>query len=217
MNTVFRPVSWALLLSIATGMAAAQESPPTAPAGVPAAPGAAPSAPAARPAKTPSKSTAQIDAGEPQANTSPPSGGGAAAGPSSAAGSPPAGSPPAASPAGAPAGSASRTGSRTAAARPGGTSSTAAGGPKSPGGADRLSLGTATVTGDREQPKVMYIVPWKRSDIGDLSGKPMNSLLDEALAPVDREEFKREVAYFDAVNADTPRNGGPAPAKQGEK
>lgn len=84
--------------------------------------------------------------------------------------------------------------------------------------ADRLELGTATVTGDREQPKVMYIVPWKRSDIGDLSGKPMNSLLDEALAPVDRDEFKRQVVYYQAVKADASQNGAPKqPAQQGEK
>jgi hypothetical protein len=83
---------------------------------------------------------------------------------------------------------------------------------------DRLSLGTATVTGDQEQPKVMYVVPWKRADIGDLSGKPMNSLLDEALAPVDRDEFRREVAYYDAVRADAPQSGGSSAAsKQGEK
>jgi hypothetical protein len=89
---------------------------------------------------------------------------------------------------------------------------------KAPAGSDRLDLGTATVTGDREQPKVMYIVPWKKSDIGDLSGKPMNSLLDEALAPVDREEFRREVAYYDAVRADAPQNGASPPAsQQGEK
>jgi len=73
--------------------------------------------------------------------------------------------------------------------------------------ADKLELQTATVTGDREQPKVMYIVPWKKSDIGDLSGKPMNSLLDEALAPVDRDEFKREVMYYQAVRADASQNG----------
>ncbi len=76
--------------------------------------------------------------------------------------------------------------------------------------ADKLELQTATVTGDREQPKVMYIVPWKKSDIGDLSGKPMNSLLDEALAPVDREEFKREVMYYQAVRADASQNGAAA-------
>ena len=60
-------------------------------------------------------------------------------------------------------------------------------GQKLPASRDRLELGTATVTGDREQPKVMYIVPWKKSDIGDLAGKPMNSLVDEILAPVDRD------------------------------
>ena len=80
---------------------------------------------------------------------------------------------------------------------------------------DRLELQTATVTGDREQPKVMYIVPWKRSDIGDLSGKPMNSLLDEALAPVDRDEFKREVMYYQAVRADASQNGAAAKGPAG--
>ena len=64
----------------------------------------------------------------------------------------------------------------------------------------------------------MYIVPWKRSDIGDASGKPMNSLLDEALAPVDRDEFKREVVYYNAIEAAAPQNGASNPAaKQGEK
>jgi hypothetical protein len=86
-----------------------------------------------------------------------------------------------------------------------------------PGATDRLELGTATVTGDREQPKVMYIVPWKRSDIGDLSGKPMNSLLDEALAPVDRDVFKREVLYYNVVKADASQNGAQKPPGQGEK
>jgi hypothetical protein len=90
--------------------------------------------------------------------------------------------------------------------------------PKSAPKIDRLDLGTATVTGDREQPKVMYIVPWKRSDIGDLTAKPMNSLVDEILAPVDRDVFKREVVYYHAVQSDTSQNGAPPrPAPQGEK
>jgi hypothetical protein len=79
-------------------------------------------------------------------------------------------------------------------------------------------LGTATVTGSQEQPKVMYIVPWKRSDIGDLAGKPMNSLVDEILAPVDREVFKREVVYYQVVQADASQNAAsPKPSPQGEK
>ena len=88
---------------------------------------------------------------------------------------------------------------------------------KAPNTADKLELGTATVTGDREQPKVMYIVPWKKSDIGDLAGKPMNSLVDEILAPVDRDVFKREVLYYKAVQADSAQNGAQSRPSQGEK
>jgi len=104
------------------------------------------------------------------------------------------------------------------AAAPGRAAAEPKAGPKSAPKIDRLELGTATVTGDREQPKVMYIVPWKRSDIGDLTARPMNSLVDEVLAPVDRDVFKREVVYYHAVQSDTSQNGAPPkPAPQGEK
>ena len=62
---------------------------------------------------------------------------------------------------------------------------------------DSMELGRTEITGNQELPKVLYIVPWKKSDPGDLMGKPVNSLLDEVLAPVDREEFMRQVGYYD--------------------
>ena len=62
---------------------------------------------------------------------------------------------------------------------------------------DRLELGRTEITGNQELPKVLYIVPWQKSDPGDLMGKPVNSLLDEVLAPLDREEFIRQVEYYD--------------------
>jgi len=61
---------------------------------------------------------------------------------------------------------------------------------------DELSLGRSEITGNQELPKVLYIVPWKKSDPGDLTGKPVNTLLDEVLAPVDRTEFMRHVDYY---------------------
>lgn len=70
---------------------------------------------------------------------------------------------------------------------------------------DRLELETTQITGNRELPKVMVIVPWKRSDIGDLVGRPVNSLVDEVLQPVDREVFRREVDYFNALAPDRTR------------
>lgn len=89
---------------------------------------------------------------------------------------------------------------------------------------DHLELGTTDITGNRELPKVLYIVPWKSSDLGDLTGKPLNSLVDEALQPIDRDVFKRENRYYGAVaqkaspggkpgagpTAGTDRNGNPA-------
>jgi hypothetical protein len=85
--------------------------------------------------------------------------------------------------------------------------------------ADRVDLDTTTVTGNQELPKVMYIVPWKKSDIGDLSGKPPGSLLDEVLAPVDRDVFRREVRYYDALKAQPSGTlvpaGGPATSAAG--
>ena len=153
-------------------------------------------APPAVPAEAkPSKATAQSEAGEPRANTSK----------AATAGEPRASTSKAAtaqSEAGEPRAGASRP-------APAGSRSNATPAQKAPGAADRLELGTATVTGDREQPKVMYIVPWKKSDIGDLAGKPMNSLVDEILAPVDRDVFKREVVYYKAVQADSSQNGAP--------
>ena len=219
------------LMGVAAGIAAAQDTTPK----------QAPNAPADAPRKP---STAQIDAGEPRADISPGSAGPTAAGP--AATSPAGANPSATSPrdeakgrqraaaaaSGASGASPSAAGTAqgvdgtsplaNAAATPvAGTKPSrraAPSAPRGPGAVDRLNLGTATVTGDSEQPKVMYIVPWKKAGIGDLSGKPMNSLLDEALAPVDRDEFKREVAYYDAVKADASPNGGANPAaQQGEK
>jgi len=65
--------------------------------------------------------------------------------------------------------------------------------------ADRLDLDTTVVTGNRELPKVLYIVPWKKAELGELPAQPFNTLLDEVLQPVDRDVFKREVKYFQAV------------------
>lgn len=71
---------------------------------------------------------------------------------------------------------------------------------------DRIELDSTAITGNRELPKVLYIVPWKKADLGDLVGRPANSLLDEVLTPVDREVFRRQTEYFSKL--DTVSAGG---------
>jgi hypothetical protein len=80
-------------------------------------------------------------------------------------------------------------------------------------GPDRIELDTTDITGNRELPKVLYIVPWKHSDLGDLVGKPVNSLLDEVLQPLDRDVFQRENRYYDALKPGA--DGAKAGAAQG--
>jgi hypothetical protein len=60
---------------------------------------------------------------------------------------------------------------------------------------DRAEVDRTQIIGNRELPKVLYIVPWKKPVPGDLSGRPLDSVLDEALAPVDRDVFRRQVRY----------------------
>lgn len=60
---------------------------------------------------------------------------------------------------------------------------------------DRADIDRQQIIGNRELPKVLYIVPWKKPLPGDLAGRPNGSLLDEALAPIDRDVFRRQIQY----------------------
>ena len=66
---------------------------------------------------------------------------------------------------------------------------------------DRAEIDRAHIIGNRELPKVLYIVPWKKPGAGDLSGRPLVSVLDEALMPLDREVFRRQVRYDAAIDS----------------
>jgi hypothetical protein len=122
----------------------------------------------------------------------------AAAEPAARAGTVPAASPPAAATA------AAGNAGGAAAARKGG-------GGGAPKVLDRLELEATQITGNKELPKVMYVVPWRRPDLGEIAGRPPNSLLDELLTPVDRDVFRRQNRYFAALQPDA-RAAPPAPA-----
>ena len=60
---------------------------------------------------------------------------------------------------------------------------------------DRADLDRTQIIGNRELPKVIYIVPWKKPTPGDAAGRPPQSVVDEALAPLDRDVFRRQLSY----------------------
>ena len=90
--------------------------------------------------------------------------------------------------------------------------------PKKPA-IDRLDLERTEISGNRELPKVMVILPWKRADVGEWAGRPASSLMDDVLKPLDREVLRRELGYYEALGrgASThPPTSGSASSK-GEK
>jgi hypothetical protein len=72
---------------------------------------------------------------------------------------------------------------------------------------DRADLEGTQIIGSRELPKVLYIVPWKPPASGDLVKMPVDSLLDEALAPVDRDVFRRQVQYHSGLRSPAAATG----------
>ena len=64
---------------------------------------------------------------------------------------------------------------------------------------DQLDMQGISIVGSRELPKVLYIVPWKKSEIGELD-RPIGSVLDDALSPIDKDVFQRQIRYHHSLN-----------------
>jgi hypothetical protein len=86
--------------------------------------------------------------------------------------------------------------------------------PKGGKSSDRIELDTTQISGNRELPKVMYVVPWRRAGPGEFTGRPLNSLLDEALTPVDRDVFRRQNRYYAELSGE-PGSDRSQPAADG--
>ena len=67
--------------------------------------------------------------------------------------------------------------------------------------ADRLDMEGAEIKGTRELPKVLYIVPWKKSNLGELSGSTGGDSLKDELKGLDRNVFLRQLKYQNVLEA----------------
>jgi hypothetical protein len=74
-----------------------------------------------------------------------------------------------------------------------------------------LTLGATDITGNKELPKVMVIVPWKDATGAGGVIKPTDSLMNEVLGPVDRGVFQRRIRYYGQLGT-AEQGAGPAAA-----
>lgn len=81
---------------------------------------------------------------------------------------------------------------------------------------DRADIDRTQIIGNRELPKVLYIVPWRKPVPGELSPRPLDSVLDEALAPLDRDVFRRQIRYDRQIRSQpAAANNNESPAAAG--
>ncbi len=64
--------------------------------------------------------------------------------------------------------------------------------------ADEVELEGTSIIGNRELPKVLYIAPWKKPYMSEL-GRPVNSLINDTLAPIERDVMTRTIRYHDQL------------------
>ncbi|MDH4039839.1 MAG: hypothetical protein OEV88_04215 [Gammaproteobacteria bacterium] len=58
----------------------------------------------------------------------------------------------------------------------------------------------STVSGNREQPKVMYILPWQQAAAMEIEQDFNTRLEGDLFEPLDRDEFIRELNYQATIN-----------------
>jgi len=64
--------------------------------------------------------------------------------------------------------------------------------------ADEVELEGTSIIGNRELPKVLYIAPWKKPYMSEL-GRPVNSFINDSLAPIERDVMNRTIRYHDQL------------------
>lgn len=73
-------------------------------------------------------------------------------------------------------------------------------------GPRQLELDGTSIRGSQELPRVLYILPWQDPGAAELAGRPFNSLIEDVLSPLDRDEFRRELGYHEQFNQTQPQS-----------
>jgi len=61
---------------------------------------------------------------------------------------------------------------------------------------ERLEMQGTAITGNRELPSMLYIVPWKTAQNVDLGELPFSSVLNTAAQPIEPANYQRKVQLF---------------------
>ncbi len=60
---------------------------------------------------------------------------------------------------------------------------------------ERIDMQGTSIIGNKEQPNVLYILPWKPANLPEMVELPLSSLINDALQPIDRSTVLRQQRY----------------------
>lgn len=58
---------------------------------------------------------------------------------------------------------------------------------------------TDTITGNQEQPKVLYILPWKEAEDNAIFNQPLNRKINDTFGHIERSEHRRQIEFLEKL------------------
>jgi len=65
----------------------------------------------------------------------------------------------------------------------------------------QIDMEGMSIIGNNELPKALFIVPWKAAEAPIIPRRPLNSLINDELSPIDPDVFRRYLQYLDQLHS----------------
>lgn len=63
----------------------------------------------------------------------------------------------------------------------------------------RLDLDATSIIGNRELPRIVYLIAWRDAPEGDILEQSLDINHDNRMVPLDRDVFQRQISYHDLL------------------
>ena len=63
----------------------------------------------------------------------------------------------------------------------------------------RLDLDATSIIGNRELPRIVYLIAWRDAPEGDILEQSLDINHDNQMVPLDRDVFQRQISYHDLL------------------
>ena len=63
----------------------------------------------------------------------------------------------------------------------------------------RLDLDATSIIGNRELPRIVYLIAWRDAPEGDILEQSLDINHDNKMVPLDRDVFQRQISYHDLL------------------